>query len=165
MLDPLCSYVGVRGAPPTRIDGLLVDTRLAALLRGSEVPPVCGIAHHRPLRFDLHAEGAVQSVVKLMRLPRVVIEPMQDEERIPVVQGLLDPLGPRWCAELAAGLWWTWTWVAEETLRTLSTPRFKPGAQLPVAPLHRKRGRGTERLLKRVRLCLRQRCTTGDPVA
>ena len=86
----------MRGGRPTRIDGLLVDTRLAALLRGSQVLPACGIPHHRPVRFDLLAEGAVQSVVKLERLPRVVIPPLPEEERIPLVQSLLDPLGPRW---------------------------------------------------------------------
>ena len=167
--SPLCSYVGVRGGRPTRIDGLLVDTRLAALLRGSQVLPACGIPHHRPVRFDLLAEGAVQSVVKLVRLPRVVIPPLPEEERIPLVQSLLDPLGPRWHAELAAGdvdrLWSTWTWAAEETLLALSVPGLRPGAELPAAPRNYKRGRGTVRLLKRVRLCPRQRRTTGDPVA
>ena len=156
---PLCSYAGVRGGRPTRIDGLLVDTRLAALFRGSEVLPACGIPHHRPVRFDLLAEGAVQSVVKLVRLPRVVIPPLPEEERIPLVQSLLDPLGPRWHAELAAGdvdrLWSTWTWAAEETLLALSVPGFQPGAELPAAPPDYKRGRGTVRLLKRVRLCPR----------
>ena len=167
--SPLCSYVGVRGGRPTRIDGLLVDTRLAALLRGSEVLPACGIPHHRPVRFDLLAEGAVQSVVKRVRLPRVVIPPLPEEERIPLVQSLLDPLGPRWHAELAAGdvdrLWSTWTWAAEETLLALSVPGLRPGAELPAAPRNYKRGRGTVRLLKRVRLCPRQRRTTGDLVA
>ena len=146
-----------------------MDTRLAALLRGSEVLPACGIPHHRPVRFDLLAEGAVQSVVKLVRLPRVVIPPLPEEERIPLVQSLLDPLGPRWHAELAAGdvdrLWSTWTWAAEETLLALSVPKLRPGAELPAAPRNYKRGRGTVRLLKRVRLCPRQRRTTGDPVA
>ena len=54
---PLCSYVGVRGGRATRIDGLLVDTRLAALLRGSEVLPACGIPHHRPVRFEPARRG------------------------------------------------------------------------------------------------------------
>ena len=75
----------VRGGRPTRIDGLLVDTRLAALLRGSEVLPARGTPHHRPVRFDLLAEGAVQSVVKVVCLPRVVIPPLPEEERVPVV--------------------------------------------------------------------------------
>ena len=100
---PLCSYVVVRGGRPTRIDGLLVDTRLVAPLRGSDVLPPCGIPHQCPVRFDLLTEGAVQSVVKLVRLPRVVIPPLPEEERVPLVQSLLDPLGPRWHAELAAG--------------------------------------------------------------
>ena len=42
---PLCSYVGVRGGRPTRIDGLMVDTRLAALLRGSGA---AGVRHPAP---------------------------------------------------------------------------------------------------------------------
>ena len=157
------------GRTPTRIDGLLVDTRLAALLRGSEVLPACGIPHHRPVRFDLLADGAVQSVVKLVRLPRVVIPPLPEEEGIPLVQSLLDHLGPCWHAELAAGdvdrLWSTWTWAAEETLLALSVPGLRPGAELPAAPPNYKRGRGTVRPLKRVRLCPRRRRTTGDLVA
>ena len=131
--------------------------------------PACGIPHHRPVRFDLLTEGAVQSVVNLVRLPRVVIPPLPEEERVPMVQGLLDPLGPRWHTELAAGdvdrLWSTWTWAAEETLLALSIPGLRPGAELPAAPPHHKRRPGTARLLKRVRLCPRQRRTTGDPVA
>ena len=62
-------------------------------------------------------------------------------------------------------LWSTWTWAAEETLLALSVPGLQPGAELPAAPPDYKRGRGTVRLLKRVRLYPRQRRTTGDPVA
>ena len=51
---------------PARIDGLLVDSCLTALLRGSEVLPACGIPRHCLVRFDLLAEGAMQSVVKLV---------------------------------------------------------------------------------------------------
>ena len=146
----------MRGGRPTRIDGLLVDTPLAAVLCGSEVLPACGTPHHRPVRFDLLAEGAVRSVVKLVHLPRVVIPPMPEEERIPLVQSLLDPLGAQWHAELAAGdvdrLWSTWTRAAEETLLVLSGPGLGPGAELPAAPPNYKRGRGTVRLLKQVRL-------------
>ena len=34
--DPLCSYRGPEGTRPSRIDGLLVDTRLATLLHTPE---------------------------------------------------------------------------------------------------------------------------------
>ena len=156
---PMCSYLGVRGGRPTRINGLLVDTRLAALLRGSKLLPASGIPHHGPVFLDLLTEGSVHSVVKLVRLPLVVIPPLPREERVPLVQSLQDPLGPWWHAELAARdvdhLWSTWTWAAEETLLALSVPGLRPGPELPAAPPHYKRGRGTVRLLKRVRLCPR----------
>ena len=38
--DPLCEYQGPEGTRPSRIDGLLVDTRLATLLHAVErLPP------------------------------------------------------------------------------------------------------------------------------
>ena len=91
----LCLYVGVRGGHPTRIHGLLVDTRLAALLRGSEGLPECGILHHRPVRFELLTGATVQSVDQLVTMPRGVIPPITEEEWVPLVQGLLDALAPR----------------------------------------------------------------------
>ena len=56
--DPLCSYQGPEGTHPSRIDGLLVDTRLAALLHAAERLPRGAIAGHAPVRFDLHLKGS-----------------------------------------------------------------------------------------------------------
>ena len=95
---PFLFICWVRGGHPTRIDGLLVDTCVAALLYSLEVLPACGILQHRPVCFDVLCEGVGHSVVKLVCLPQVVIPPMLEEQLV-----LLDTLGPCWHAELATG--------------------------------------------------------------
>ena len=60
---PLCSYQGPEGTRPSRINGLLVDTRLVALLRTAKVLPRGAIPGHTPVRFNLHLRGASQRVV------------------------------------------------------------------------------------------------------
>ena len=56
--DPLCSYQGPEGTRPYRIDGLVVDTRLAALLHAAELLPRGAILGHTPVRFDPHPRDA-----------------------------------------------------------------------------------------------------------
>ena len=62
--------------------------------------------------------------------------------------------------------WAFWTTTAEETLLALACPDITPdtlpaGATLPLAPPHLPRGRGTDQLLREVRLCPKQRRDTG----
>ena len=56
--DPLCSYHGPEGTRPLCIDGLLVDTRLAALLPAAELLSCGVIPGHTAVQFDLHLKGA-----------------------------------------------------------------------------------------------------------
>ena len=56
--DPLCLYQGPKGTRPSRIDGPLVDMRLAALLHAAELLPRRAIPGHTPVRFGLHLKGA-----------------------------------------------------------------------------------------------------------
>ena len=64
--------------------------------------------------------------------------------------------------------WRFWTWATEETLLALSQPDLQASAvntaqPLPAAPTALERGWGTGRLVKRVRLCPKQRRTMGAP--
>ena len=67
--DPLSSHQCPVGTRPSRIDGLLVDTRLAALLHAAERLPRGAIPSHALVRFDVHLKGSSQRVVTL-RLPQ-----------------------------------------------------------------------------------------------
>ena len=61
---PLCSYQGLEGSRPLRIDGLLVDKRRAALLNATELLPRGAIRRQTLVRFDLHLKGTSHRVVK-----------------------------------------------------------------------------------------------------
>ena len=174
--DPLCLYQGPEVTRPSRIDGLLVDTRLATLLHAAERLPRGAIPGHAPVRFDLHLRGASQRVVKFVRPKPVAPAPREEHEQLLLVKRLLDPLQAGWRAALSAGdvdrAWAFWTRAAEETLLALACPDITPdslpaGATLPLAPSHLPRGRGTDQLwidqlLREVRLCPKQRRdTTG----
>ena len=171
--DPLCSYQSLEGTRPLRIDGLLVDTRLAALLHAAELLPRGAILGHTPVRFDLHLKGTSQRVVKFIRPKPVELAPREEHERLLLTQRLVDPLETSLQAALSTGdvdrAWAFWTTAAEETLLALAcldiTPDSLPaGAALSLAPSHLPRGRGTDQLLREVRLCPKQRRDTGGPL-
>ena len=140
LASALCSYHGPEGTRASRIDGLLVDTRLASLLHTAERRPRGAVPGHTPVCFDLHLRGMSQRVVKFVRPKPVVPAQREEHERLLLVQGLLDPLEARWRAALSAGdvdrAWALWTTTAEETLLALAcldiTPDSLPaGATLP----------------------------------
>ena len=80
--DPLRSYQGPEGTRPSRMDGLLVDTRLATLLHAAERLPRGAIPGHAPVRFDLHLKGLSQRVLKFFRPKRVALAPREEHERL-----------------------------------------------------------------------------------
>ena len=171
--DPLCSYHGPEGTRPSRIDGLLVDTRLAALLHAAERLPQGAISGHTPVCFDIHLKGASQRVVKFVRPKPLVPAQREEHERLLLVQRLLDLMEAGWRTALATGdvdrAWAFWTATAEETLLALACPDITPDtlparATLALAPPHLPRGRGTDQLLREVRLCPKQRRDTGGPL-
>ena len=132
---PLCSYHGPEGTRPSRIDGLLVDTRLAALPHAAEQLPRGAIWGHTPVCFDLHLRGASERVVKFVR-PKPVV-PAQREEREPLllVQRVLHPLEAGWHAALAAALAYPVARIQaaqghlREVLRWLERPPQGPGVK------------------------------------
>ena len=171
--DPLCSYQGPEGTRPWRIDGLLVDTRLAALLHTAERLPRGAIPGHTPVRFDLHLKGASQRVVKCVRPKPIELVPREEHERLILVNRLLDPVEAGWRVSLSMGdldhSRAFWTTEAEETLLALACLDIAPDslparAALPPAPPHLPRGRGTQQLLGEVRVCPKQRRDTGGPL-
>ena len=117
--------------------------------------------------------GASQRVVKFVRPKPVVAVQREDHERLLLVQRLLDPMEAGWQAALATGdvdrAWAFWTTTAEEALLALACPDITPdilpaGATLPLAPPHLPRGKGTDQLLREVRLCPKERRDTGGPL-
>ena len=58
--DPLCSYQSPEGTRPSRIDGLLVDTRLALWLRAAEHVPCGATLGCTPVRFHQQLKGSSQ---------------------------------------------------------------------------------------------------------
>ena len=128
---------------------------------------------HTPVRFDLHLKGASQRVVNFVRPKPIELAPREELERLLLVDHLLDPTedGSRAALSLADvdQAWAFWTTGAQETLLALSCPDIAPntlplGAALPLAPPHLPRGKGTDRLLRDVRLCPKQRRDTGGPL-
>ena len=149
--DPLCSYRAPEGTRPSRINGRLVDTRLAALLHAAERLPQGANSGHTPVCFAIHLKGASQRVVKFIRPKPLVPAQREEHERLLLVQRLLDPMEAGWRAALATGdvdhAWAFWTTAAEETLLALACPDITPdtlpaGATLPLAPPHLPRGKG-----------------------
>ena len=159
--DPLCSYRGPEGTQHWCIDGVLVDTCLAALLHAAERRPQGAISGHVPVCFKIHVRGASQRVVRFVRPKSVVAAQREEHERLPV-QRLLHQTAAGWQAALATEdmyrAWALWTTTAEEALLALRCPDISPdtflaGATLPLAPPHLPRGGGTDQLLWEVRLC------------
>ena len=171
--DPLCSYRGPEGTRPWRIDGLLVDTRLVALLHAVELLPRGAIPGHTPMRFDLHTKGASQRMVKVVRPKPVALARREEHMRLLLTQCLLEPLEAGWQASLSTGVvdwaWAFWTTAAEQALPAIASPDIPPDslparAALPLAPPHLSRGRGTDHLLCEVHLCPKQRRDTKGPL-
>ena len=108
-------------------------------------------------------------MIKFVRPEPVAPAPREKHERLLLMQRLLDPLEAGWRAALSTGdvdrAWAFWTTTAEETLLALACPDITPdslpaGAALLLAPSHLRRGRGTNQLLREVRLCPKQRQDT-----
>ena len=173
--QPICSCQGPEGFRPSRIDGLLVDTRLASVLHVAERVTRGAITGHAPVRFHLHLRGSSQRVVKLIRPKPIALALREEHERLLLTRRLLDPLQAGWQAALSTGdmdrAWGLWTTVAEGTLLpwptrtspltlTLTTESLPDGAMLPPPAPHLPRGRGTDQLLREVRLYAKQRRNT-----
>ena len=131
--DPLCPYQSPEGVHPSRIDGLLVDTRLAALLHAPELLQRGAISGHIPVRFDRHLKVASEQVVKFIRPKPVELAPREAHEHLLMVHRLRDPIEAGWRAALSTGdvdqAWAFWTTGAEETLQPLfarTLPRTPP---------------------------------------
>ena len=58
----VCRFEGGAGMRPTRIDGLLVSTVLAPVMRSGAALPGTGIPGHMPVIFELGLEAANQRV-------------------------------------------------------------------------------------------------------
>ena len=93
--EPLCSYHSPEGSGPSRIDGLLVDTRLAASLHAAERLPLGAISGQTQVCFDLHLRGVSQRVDKLVHPKPVVPAQREEHERLLLVQGVASGPGSR----------------------------------------------------------------------
>ena len=167
-----CSYHRQGVHPGTRIDGVLADPRVAAMVTDVAALPGTGIPGHLPVVFTLAMERAAQRLVRAVR-PRPVEVPKRESVlRMELEERLTAPLQPDWDRLLALqevdALWSYWTWAAEESLLALSVPTLQPedvdqAHPLPVAPMALPRGRGTAALIREVRQCPKQMRAGGGP--
>ena len=132
------------------------------MLRAAELLPRGAIPGRTPVRFHLHVQGASQRVVKFVLPKPLALASREEHERPLLTQRLLDSLEAGWQAVVSTGdidrAWAFWTTAAEENLPALACPDITPdslptGAALPLASPHLPRGRGTDQLLREVRLC------------
>ena len=167
-----CSYHRQGVHPGTRIDGVLADPRVAAMVTDVAALPGTGIPGHLPVVITLAMERAAQRLVRAVR-PRPVEVPKRESVlRMELEERLTAPLQPDWDRLLALqevdALWSYWTWAAEESLLALSVPTLQPedvdqAHPLPVAPMALPRGRGTAALIREVRQCPKQMRAGGGP--
>ena len=167
-----CSYHRQGVHPGTRIDGVLADPRVAAMVTDVAALPGTGIPGHLPVVFTLAMERAAQRLVRAVR-PRPVEVPKRESVlRMELEERLTAPPQPDWDRLLAMqevdALWSYWTWAAEESLLALSVPTLQPedvdqAHPLPVAPMALPRGRGTAALIREVRQCPKQMRAGGGP--
>ena len=111
-------------------------------------------------------------MVKFIRPRPVALAPREDHEWLLLTQRLLDPLEAGWQAALSTGdvdwAWALWTTAAEETLLALACRDITPDsllarAALTLLPPHLSWCRGTDQLLREVRLCLPPGAHPGGP--
>ena len=100
---PLGSYQGPEGTRPLRMDGLQVDTQLAAALHPAERLPRGAVPGHTPVRFNLHLKGASHRVVKFIRPKPIELAPREEHERLILMHRLSDPVEAGWRAALSTG--------------------------------------------------------------
>ena len=173
--------VGHRAGPPllvpgarghaTFVHGWAASGHAAggALACGTGTPAWGRIAPHPSLVRPTPGGGASQHVMNFVRPKPITLAPWDEHEHLLLMDRFLGPLEAGWRAALATG--GLDHGGGGDPPRPLQlniiddTPDMLPvGAVLPLAPPHLPRGRGTDRLLREVRLCLKQRWGTGVPL-
>ena len=147
-----CSYHLQGAHPGSRIDGVLADPRVAAMVTGVAAMPGTSIPQHLPVVFTLAMERATQRLTRALRPRPVDVPPREATLRMELEERLNSaPPLPHYDGLVAArqvdSLWAYWTWAAEEFLLALSVPTLRPGdidgrQPLPVAPASLQRGAG-----------------------
>ena len=170
--SPQCSLHWQGVHPGTRIDGVLADPHLAAMVMDVAALPGTGIQGHLPVVFTMAMERATQRLVRAVRPQPVEVPKSELVLRTELEERLTAPLQPDWNRLLASrevdALWSYWTWAAEESLPALLVPTLQPddvneAHPLPVAPMVLRRGRGTAALMREVRHCPKQMRASGGP--
>ena len=172
----MCRFSPTGASADARIDGILADPRVATALEDVQAVRGPGILGHRPVGFSLLLSRATQRVWRAVRPPVISIPERPEEQRRNLEDCLLSPLAADWEAVLESAdvdaVWAYWTWAAEEASLALSDPELQPqqvdpACPLPVAPRAApstaQRGRGTDALVRQVRMCPRQQPVTGLP--
>ena len=170
--SPQCSFHRQGVHPGTRIDGVLGDPRVVAMVTGVAALPSTGIPGHLPVLFTMAMERATQCLVRAVRPQPVEVPKRESVLRMELEERAPAPLQPDWDRLLASRevdkLWCCWTWAEEESLLAPSMPALQPedvneAHPLPVAPMAVQRGRGTAALIREVRQCPEQMRAGGGP--
>ena len=148
--------------PRTRIDGVLADPPVAAMVTDVAALPDTGLPGHLPVVFTMAMERATQRLVRAVRPKPVEVPKRESVLRMALEEQLTAPLQPDWDRLLALrgvdALWSYWVWAAQESLLAMSVLALQPedvneAHPLPVAPMALQRGRGTAALIREVRQC------------
>ena len=117
--QPCPTYQGGSGTE-TRIDGILIDPRVASLVQYERVIKKPRLPGHSLLRKDISLDMANQKVTKIRSVEDPEEHNMHTEERQRLASVFWDSVHESWkavvCAEDVNRMWHTWTWAAEEFL-------------------------------------------------
>ena len=168
--------VGLAGG--TRIDGILLDPKLASAVTEDGVWAVPGLPGHSKLSIDLDVNTMAQQVTKIKKLQDPPESSMNPEEQSELALAMWGRLQRHWnCLteeQDTNGMWASWTWLAKEFLlledtaghtaeRILRTQWRGPPVAVPTGDAAEHRGRGTQATMYQTRLCPSKKLPTGAP--
>ena len=175
--QPSPTYHGAAGAA-TRIDGVLVDPRVASLILKDAVIRKPGLPAHSLLHVDVDIDMACQAVTKIRRLEEPTEHGASMQEQEALAAALWNSVGRPWRtaarAENVNAMWSTWTWAAEEYLllpleegvASHDVMRLHwrgPPSLLPAERDSNIRGRGTAATTTVTKLCPNKKLPSGAP--
>ena len=112
------SDAGVVGG--TRIDGILLDPKLASAVTKDIVRAVLGLPGHSILSIDLDVNTMAQRVTKIRKMQDPPESSMNPEEQGQLALAMWARLQRHWDylaeEQHTNGMWASWTWLAEEFL-------------------------------------------------
>ena len=189
LVDVMNCRAGARGELPdhtydaglaggTRIDGILLDPKLALAITKDGVRAVPGLPSHSKLSINLEVNTMAQQVTKIRKMQDPPEFSMNIQEQSKLALAMWGRLRRLWnCLteeQDTNGMWASRTWLAEEFLLPedtaghtaepiLRTQWRGPPAALPTGDAAEHTGRGTQATTYQTRLFPSKKLPTGAP--